>query len=86
MHMEFSVGNNVWEGSLVENMDGVTLLSHDSITEDPLVKDLRSEVDAAWEEHTAKRTRKASPDKSPANHTQQGEAIHSPFKIASYQA
>ena len=57
------VGKHVWEGSLVESMDGVTLVSHDSMSTDPVVQDLRSELDAAWEEHAAKRSRKTSPEK-----------------------
>ena len=48
-------------------MDGVTLVSHDSMNVDPVVQDLRSELDAAWEEHAAKRSRKTSPEKAASN-------------------
>ncbi len=47
----------------MESMDGVTLVSHESVNTNPVVQDLRSELDAAWEEHAAKRSRKTSPDK-----------------------
>lgn len=62
----------------MENMDGVTLVSHDPVGDDPLVRDLRSEVDAAWEEHAAKKSRKASPDKPQPTHLLQSESPQSP--------
>ena len=54
-------------------MDGITLASHGSADAEPLLRDLRSEVDAAWEEHAAKRSKKASPDKSTAKTNQAGQ-------------
>ena len=53
-------------------MDGVTLVSHDSMNADPIVQDLRSELDAAWEEHAAKRSRKISPEKPQAKNKPTG--------------
>ena len=68
-------GKNIWEGSLVESMDGVTLVPNDSMGDDPLVRELKSEVDAAWEEQAAKRSRKTSPEKPHSRSSQPGAAL-----------
>lgn len=66
-------GVHVWEGSLIENMDGIKLASHESSDAEPLLRDLKLEVNAAWEEHAAKRSRKVSPNKAVGDDIQQGQ-------------
>jgi len=56
-----TAGSDVWDGSLVGNMEGVSL-SPTAGAREPLLQSMRSEVEAAWEEHAAKKSKLNSPE------------------------
>jgi hypothetical protein len=55
----------VWDDSLVGNMEGVNL-SPTAAAGEPLLKSMKSEVEAAWEEHAAKKSKLSSPETTPS--------------------
>lgn len=59
----------------MESMDGATLVSQHSATTDPVVQDLKSEVDAAWEEHATKKSRTLSPRPPEGEASQSGKGV-----------
>ena len=60
-HVCYPAGVDAWDGSLVDNMEGVSL-SPTAPPAEPLLQSMRSEVEAAWEEHAAKKSKLNSPE------------------------
>ena len=64
----------MWDGSLVGNMEGVSLSASASAADEPLLQSMRSDLEAAWEEHAAKKSKLSSPEKV-------DQSIASPEKV-----